>query len=144
MKNPCPHAELIHKAKQARRKAYAPYSQFAVGAALCTDDGSVYCGVNVENCSYGLTICAERNAIAQAVLAGVTPGTIKAIAIVADGTRMAWPCGACRQVLFEFLDKQAQVVAHNLSDGKTAVSSLGDLFPNGFGPQHLPESISHT
>ncbi|MDO4281134.1 MAG: cytidine deaminase [Peptococcaceae bacterium] len=91
---------LVDAAKAARAQAYAPYSNYHVGAALFCEDGSIICGCNVENASYGLTICAERNAI----FAGVGQGrrNFVAMAIIGDGTRPAIPCGACLQVMSEF------------------------------------------
>ena len=92
--------ELIQLATQVRRHAYAPYSQFAVGAAVLDAQGRVYGGCNVENASYGLTLCAERVAVGNAVASGSK--TFRALAVVASGA--APPCGACRQVLAEFCD----------------------------------------
>ena len=89
---------LLAKAREARQSAYAPYSGFRVGAALLAEDGRLFTGCNVENSSFGLTVCAERNAVAAAVLAGAKP---IAAAIAADRPRTP-PCGACRQVLAEF------------------------------------------
>ncbi len=91
---------LVAKAWQARDRAYAPYSQFAVGAALLTTDGSVFVGCNVENLSYGLTICAERVAVGSAVAGGARE--FVAMAVVADTSVPISPCGACRQVMAEF------------------------------------------
>ncbi len=91
---------LLHQAWAAREKAYAPYSAFAVGAALLAADGRVFCGCNVENLSFGLTICAERAAVCAAVAAGVRE--FVAIAVVAESVEPVTPCGACRQVLAEF------------------------------------------
>ena len=93
-------ASLIQSAWDARENAYAPYSKFAVGAALLTADGRVFTGCNVENLSYGLTICAERVAIGSAVAAGVKNLTM--LAVVADTDVPVSPCGACRQVMAEF------------------------------------------
>ena len=93
-------ASLIQSAWDARENAYAPYSKFAVGAALLTADGRVFTGCNVENLSYGLTICAERVAIGSAVAAGITNLTM--LAVVADTDVPVSPCGACRQVMAEF------------------------------------------
>ena len=90
--------ELIERSLAVRQSAYAPYSQFAVGASLLTKDGKIYDGVNVENASFGLTICAERSAICSAVSAGQKE--FKAIAVATSGGHA--PCGACRQVLSEF------------------------------------------
>ncbi|MFH1844493.1 MAG: cytidine deaminase [bacterium] len=95
--------ELIAAAREVRRQSYSPYSKFRVGAALLASNGTVYTGTNVENASFGLSICAERSALFQAVAAGVRE--FDAIAIYADGTEPTPPCGACRQVLLEFAPK---------------------------------------
>ena len=92
--------ELVLKAKDAMKKAYAPYSGFQVGAAVVTASGRVYTGCNIENASYGLSVCAERTAIFKAVSEG--DPEIKAIAIISSGEDMVTPCGACRQVMAEF------------------------------------------
>ena len=116
---------LIAEARAAREKAYAPYSHFQVGAALLGRSGKVYRGCNVENLSFGLTICAERNAVAGAVAAGERE--FQAIAIIADSKEPVTPCGACRQVLAEFgLD--LGVCSSNL-DGTTFESTLRELLP---------------
>jgi cytidine deaminase len=94
--------ELLHNAWEARERAYAPYSHFAVGAALLTTDGRIFTGCNVENISYGLTICAERVAVGTAIAAGYR--NFVGLAVVADTTTPVSPCGACRQVLSEFGD----------------------------------------
>ena len=92
--------QLIRRAMEAREKAYAPYSQFAVGAAVLTKDGQVYLGCNIENASYGATNCAERTAIFKAVSEGEKE--ILAVAIYSPNADSCYPCGACRQVLYEF------------------------------------------
>lgn len=116
---------LITAAREARKNAYAPYSGFSVGAALCTKSGRVFCGCNVENLSFGLTICAERNAVFAAVTAGERE--FASIAIVADSKEPVTPCGACRQVLAEFgLD--LQICSVNL-EGETYVSTIRELLP---------------
>lgn len=128
--------QLINEALNARNYAYAPYSQFMVGAALITEDDSVYTGCNVENASYGATNCAERTAIFKAVSEGER--LIKAIAIVGgvkDGDMTyAYPCGVCRQVLREFSNPcdLVIIVAKNQDDYKTY--SLEELLPESFGP----------
>jgi cytidine deaminase len=91
-------ARLVSAARQARLNAYAPYSRFRVGAAVLADDGRVFAGCNVENSSFGLTVCAERNAVAAAIAEGARP---VAVAVVTESGEVA-PCGACRQVLAEF------------------------------------------
>ncbi|MCB1130746.1 MAG: cytidine deaminase [Verrucomicrobiae bacterium] len=113
-------ASLIQSAWDARENAYAPYSKFAVGAALLTGDGRVFTGCNVENLSYGLTICAERVAIGSAVAAGMKNLTM--LAVVADTDVPVSPCGACRQVMAEFgiervfLANRMQTIEFELSD----------------------------
>ena len=92
--------ELLSRARDAMANAYAPYSGYRVGAALLTSDGAVLTGCNVENVSYGLTVCAERSAVARAVVEGKRD--FEAIAITTDGSAAVTPCGACRQVLAEF------------------------------------------
>jgi len=116
---------LIAAAMAVRERAYAPYSNFRVGAALLAADGSVFTGCNVENISYGLTICAERGAILAAVAAGQT--TFEAIAIVAESVNPVSPCGACRQVMAEFTPG-LQVVCANLKGGIFR-ATLEELLP---------------
>jgi cytidine deaminase len=120
--------ELIEKAKRARLKAYAPYSNFKVGAALLTRSGKVYTGANVENATFGLTVCAERNAVYRAVNRG-DRDFIK-IAVVADKNPPVTPCGACRQVLSEFV-KDLKIICANL-DGKVETYHLRELLPDAF------------
>lgn len=116
---------LIEQAKAVRQNAYAPYSRFAVGAAVLAKSGRVYCGCNVENLSFGLTICAERNAVFAAVAAGERE--FEAIAVVADSREPVTPCGACRQVLAEFGPDLA-VCSANL-EGLTFESTIRELLP---------------
>lgn len=120
---------LIEQAKQAREFAHVPYSQFKVGAALKTKDGSVYTGCNVENASYGLTNCAERTAVFKAVSSGNKD--IEEIAIVADTENAVAPCGACRQVLSEFMAPEAVIVLSNL-EGNTVKTTMQELLPGAF------------
>ena len=119
-------APLISAATAARLQAYAPYSNFQVGAALLSKDGRVFTGCNVENLSYGLTICAERNAVFAAVAAGVRD--FEVIAIVADTREPISPCGACRQVMAEFGD--FKIISATL-DGRTFESTVAALLPRG-------------
>ena len=116
---------LIDAAIEARRSAYAPYSGFSVGAALLCGDGSVFTGCNVENLSFGLTMCAERVAVGAAVAAGKRD--FQCIAIAAESEEAISPCGACRQVLAEF-NPELQVFSANLS-GKVERFSLETLLP---------------
>ncbi|MEN3010811.1 MAG: cytidine deaminase [Candidatus Bipolaricaulaceae bacterium] len=126
-------AELVRKAVEARAHAYAPYSRFAVGAALLAKDGRIFTGCNVENASYGLTVCAERVALFKAVSEGVRE--FLAIA-VACGEEACAPCGACRQVLYEFAPDLFVIMADG--EGKTwRAARLAELLPYGFGPKDL-------
>jgi cytidine deaminase len=118
--------DLIKEAKKVRENAYAPYSRFKVGAAILTGTGKVFAGVNVENASYGLTICAERAAIFAAVAAGETE--VVSVAIATDGPEPTLPCGACRQVLSEF-GESMQVIASTV-DGEVQQFDLKELLPN--------------
>ena len=126
-------AELVAAAVQAQKMAYAPYSRFPVGAVLLASDGTVYAGCNVENASYGLTICAERNALAHAVLCGAKQ--FIAVAVVTENG--VTPCGACRQVLAEFGPRMTVIVAD--TRGNQQIYSLAELLPEAFGPANLAE-----
>ena len=133
--------ELVAAAAVARMWAYAPYSRFAVGAALRLRDGSLVTGVNIENASYGLTVCAERNAIASAVLAGARPGNVVEIAVAAEGAESVPPCGACRQVLAEFAAPLALVLMHRLPDAQTEIATIAELLPKPFDATRLPKKL---
>lgn len=124
---------LVAAASAAQAQAYAPYSRFAVGAALLTHSGRVYVGCNVENASYGLGICAERNAVAHAVACG--DRSFQAIAVVTENG--ATPCGACRQVLAEFNPQLLVIVADTA--GNRRQYRLSELLPAAFGPDQLIE-----
>ncbi|MBM4286852.1 MAG: cytidine deaminase [Deltaproteobacteria bacterium] len=119
---------LIDLARQARQAAYAPYADFKVGAAVLTADGRVFTGCNIENASYGATICAERVAIFSAVAAGQRQ--IAALAVIADTPKPVAPCGLCRQVLQEF-GPDCQVIMANLA-GEYQVVPMAQLFPYPF------------
>lgn len=128
-------AALVAAAVEARRRAHAPYSNYAVGAAILTADGHVYHGCNVEISSYSLTCCAERVAIFKAVSEGQT--RVTAVAVVTDSDPPASPCGACRQVLHDFGAPDLRVILGR-PDGRVAeVISLGELLPRAFGPDDL-------
>lgn len=120
--------ELIEKAKKARLKAYAPYSNSKVGAALLTKSGKVYTGANVENASYGLTVCAERAAVQKAVNSG--DRIFVKIAVVTDRNPPVTPCGACRQVLSEFTGDLKIICAN--PKGKVQAYTLRELLPQPF------------
>ena len=122
------HDELVARAREAQKNAYAPYSGFPVGAALLASDGSVFTGVNVENASYGLSVCAERNAIARAVEAGARD--FVALAVVTDSEEPTMPCGVCRQVLWEF-SHDLQVIVEGRS-GARVETTISQLFPMPF------------
>jgi cytidine deaminase len=127
---------LIEAARAARANAYAPYSKFQVGAALLVADGTVVTGVNVENASYGLGLCAERVAVAAAVAAGHRE--FRAIAVAAAGNRPTTPCGACRQFLREFPAGTGMLVIAVGETGEEALRiTVGRLLPHGFGPESL-------
>lgn len=128
-----PTRNLAAAARAAAARAYAPYSRFSVGAAVLGGSGAVYSGSNVENASYGLSLCAERNAVAAAIAAGER--TIRAVAIYTPTAAPTMPCGACRQVLFEFgADASVESVCATKRRVKTTVRAL---LPKGFGPDAL-------
>jgi cytidine deaminase len=128
---------LVAAARAARERAYAPYSGYRVGAALRTERGEVVTAANVENTSYGLTICAERAAVAAAVAAGHR--RFEAVAVAADGPELASPCGACRQVLREFpAGPGLRVLLAAESGDEIMTATLEELLPHGFGPERLP------
>ncbi|MCI0352801.1 MAG: cytidine deaminase [Acidobacteriales bacterium] len=106
------HSELIAAAKKARENAQAPFSGFKVGAALRGRDGTIYTGCNIENSTYGLTVCAERVAIFKALSEGAAPRSFDVMAIVADTEVLTPPCGACRQLLWEFCGEMPLVIAN--------------------------------
>ncbi|MBI5499023.1 MAG: cytidine deaminase [Deltaproteobacteria bacterium] len=132
-KRPRPWSRLLAAARRARARAYAPYSRFAVGAALLADDGTIFAGANVENASFGLTICAERSAVVAAVSAGKR--RFLALALVAGRGAPASPCGACRQVLHEFAPDLPIRMAS--ADGRTRDVRLTELLPLGFAHEDL-------
>jgi len=123
--------ELIRRATEAMERAYAPYSNYKVGACLLSEDGRTFTGCNVENASYGNTLCAERTALCKAVSEGARAFT--AIAIAARGSA-PFPCGACRQSLYEFAPDLRVLVTW---DGNVRKTTLRELLPEGFGPSSL-------
>lgn len=121
--------ELLDKAKEVSKNAYVPYSKFKVGACVLTEDDSTFCGCNFENASYGLTICAERNAIGTAIANGHTK--LKAIAIYSPNEDNCVPCGACRQVMTEFLAGNDLDIITEVN-GEAKVYKLSYLMPESF------------
>lgn len=128
------HRGLLEAARAARKRAYAPYSGFRVGAAVRDGGGRIHAGCNLENASYGLTTCAERNAIAAAALAGAT--RIDAIAIASGTAPPTPPCGACLQVLAEFAAPSTPVLLAG-PRGAPARTTLGELLPLAFTRRYL-------
>jgi cytidine deaminase len=122
---------LIRAARDARESAYAPYSNFRVGAALLTKDARVFCGCNVENASYGLSNCAERTALYSAIAAGYRPGDFTHLVVIGDTDGPIAPCGACRQVMMELGGAQLIVVQTNLH-GSIAKRTAAMLLPDAF------------
>ncbi|MDK2822687.1 MAG: cytidine deaminase [Clostridia bacterium] len=127
--------ELVQIAAEAKKKAYVPYSQFRVGAAILSEDGLIFSGCNIENASYGLTNCGERTALFKAVSEGVRK--FKAIAISTDTEEITSPCGPCRQVLLEFGEDIEVIMANVHGDYK--ICKVKDLLPLAFSPAKLEE-----
>lgn len=137
-----PIIELIRSAQEARKKAYTPYSGYAVGAAVLTRELRIYTGCNIENASYTPTICAERCAISKAVSEGSRK--LKAVAIVGGPkeesvTQFAFPCGVCRQVMREFSNPDEFLVITAKNEQEYRIYSLSQLLPESFGPDNLIE-----
>lgn len=130
--------KLVKQAFEARKMAYVPYSEFAVGAALLTAKGKIYTGCNIENAAFTPTNCAERTAIFKAVSEGARDFT--AIAVCGgfeEGTDYCFPCGVCRQVLMEFCDPEKFIVLVAKSPDEFKEYRLNELLPHGFGPNDL-------
>ena len=123
--------ELMRRARAVARQAYAPHSQFQVGAAVRTQRGAIFIGCNVENASYGLTLCAERNAIGAAVAAEGARMRLAAVAVYVAGETAFPPCGACRQVIAEFAAPDVPVVYRG-KGGAAVVTTIGALLPQAF------------
>ncbi len=137
MLNPSTARQLIAAAQAARQHAYAPYSRFAVGAAVMDAEGRIHAGANVENAAYPQGLCAEASAIAHMVLAGGR--RIVAVAVVGDAPQPVTPCGGCRQKLREFAADDTPVLVAGPA-GERARYTLGELLPASFGPEHLQGS----
>lgn len=129
-------ADLLRRARDVRSRAYAPYSDFHVGAVVLTEDGQLFEGANVENAAYPLSACAESNALRAMASAGVRSDVI-AVAVVGDGDDPCTPCGACRQVIFEF-GPDATVYASG-DAGRPLVTHIRELLPYAFGPRRLSQ-----
>jgi cytidine deaminase len=121
--------DLVKIANDIKERAYCPYSKFRVGAALLTNDGKVYTGVNIENASFGATNCAERTAMFKAVSEGETK--FEAIAIASDKEDLIFPCGICRQVLSEFGEREMKVICSK-KNGEFKIYTLEEILPNAF------------
>lgn len=128
--------QLIEKAVAARKLSYSPYSHFAVGAALLCKDGQVFVGANVENSSYPLCMCAERNALYNAMMNGYKKSDFMALAIVADTDEACSPCGACRQVISELFPKDGKIYLSNLK-GALKETDIDALLPLAFSGDDL-------
>lgn len=129
--------KMFKKAKKAQKNAYVPYSEFPLGAAVLTEDGSIYTGVNIENASFSLTNCAERSAIFTAVSQGKKK--IEALLIVSSTENPVPPCGACRQVIQEFADGDIEVVMMT-EDGKEQTMTSKELLPGAFSNQDMEKN----
>jgi cytidine deaminase len=127
--------DILERAFKAMENAYAPYSNYYVGSCVLTKDNKYFIGANIENASYGLTNCAERNAIFQAYSNGYRKNDIEAIAIVSNGKILATPCGACRQVLVELLEKHTPIVLSNHKVEK--ITNIQELLPMSFTEEDL-------
>lgn len=128
--------ELVQKANEARSLSYSPYSRFAVGAALLTKDGQVFLGANIENSSYPLCMCAERNALYNAMMHGYKKSDFLALALSADTDGPCSPCGACRQVISELFPKEGKIIMANVK-GDVKETSVEELLPFAFSEDDL-------
>ena len=130
--------KLIQMAKKAQKLSYSPYSKFKVGAAVLTKDGKIFLGANIENSSYGLCMCAERNALYAAYLAGYMKSDIIAMALIGNTTSAITPCGACRQVMGELMSPNAKIImASSKKDVPILEKSVAELLPYAFDGSDL-------
>lgn len=125
---------LLKKALEAKNNAYVPYSKFRVGAAVKTSRGNIFTGCNIENSSFGATICAERTAIVKAISEG--EAEISAIAINSDSDHLTYPCGICRQVISEFGNEKTKIICSN-KNGEYKVYGMDDILPYAFTKKDL-------
>ena len=124
--------ELVALAFEAMKNAYAPYSNYHVGAAVLLKDGKTVLGANIENASYGATNCAERSALFAAYSMGYRQKDVAALAVVSDGKKRGSPCGICRQVMSELLEADTPIYGGNFYDPMITTHTIGDLLPNAF------------
>ena len=129
--------ELVDLAFTMLERSYVPYSNFPVGAAILCSDGTIFTGCNIENAAYGSTICAERTALVKAVSEGHRDD-FERIAVVGNSSDYCWPCGACRQMLYEFNPDLTVLVARG--DRQFVSLKLHELLPHGFGPKSLNQN----
>ena len=127
---------LINKSIEATKLSYSPYSNFKVGAAILMKDGNIVMGANIENASYGLTMCAERNTVFKAMLDGYKKEDMIAMALCADADEVPYPCGACRQVLSELFPLDAPIFVHN-TRGMILETNVKELLPYIFNKENL-------
>ncbi|EFM12770.1 cytidine deaminase [Paenibacillus curdlanolyticus YK9] len=133
--------QLMNAAREARERAYVPYSHFQVGAALLDANGHIHYGCNVENAAYGPTNCAERTALFRAIADGCGPQSFRAIAVIGDTAAPITPCGVCRQVLIELGGPALPVIMGNLN-GDIVVKTVGELLPGAFTSSDLNENTN--
>ena len=129
---------LIQKSIEAMELSYSPYSNFKVGAAILLKDGNIILGANIENASYGLTMCAERNTVFKTILSGYKVEDMVAMSLCADADEVPYPCGACRQVLSELFPLDAPIYVHN-TRGKILETNVKELLPYAFDSGDLDE-----
>lgn len=129
-------AQLFEAAEAVRKRAYAPYSHFTVGAAILADDGKIYSGCNVENAAYPIGNCAEASAIAAMIAGGAK--RIERVYVTGSGSMPTTPCGGCRQRLREFAAPDTAIICHGV-EGEPLMTTLGELLPHSFGPDHLDQ-----
>ena len=128
--------EAVALAMEGRKKSYSPYSHFAVGAVVITKDGKKYYGANVENASYPLCMCAERNALYNAYMDGYKKDDLLLLALVADTDDVCTPCGACRQVISELFPANGKIIMANMK-GKIKETTISELLPYAFDSSDL-------
>ena len=127
---------LIEKSIEALKLSYSPYSNFRVGAAILLKDGTIILGANIENASYGLTMCAERNTVFKTILSGYKTEDMVAMALCAEADEVRYPCGACRQVLSELFPLEAPIYVHN-TKGKILETNVKELLPYIFNKENM-------